>query len=334
MADKHCDGQAISNQEAFVNAGTSKGCDTNLSDYLLSIFDKVIGDVVRVIYDGLVSSNYALLLTLGALFIALRGYKIYSGQTEETMQEVLWAFVKLTMVYVLLFNYSTFHFYFYSFFVHSPHEIWGKALSLSNYHVMNSTNPNDTLDIFMTKGFALAGLASEFGGAAGYLMYAILWIGTLLITAAVFLLLVLSKVMSAVYLLLAPIFLVFWLFTLTEGIFKNWLQGLFTFWFIPVLTYAVMIFIFAVMQYPLVNISNELAVRDEIVVSDIAPVIILGVLAYWVFKRLFTFAGQLGSGVTLEAYKPVRNFVDNNVRPGVQRYWNDKVYDKVKQWRS
>ena len=331
MADQNCDAQAISNKEAFINAGTSKGCDSNLSDYLLSIFDKVVGDVVKVVYEGLVQSNFTLILTLGALYIAFYGYKVFSGRSEDTLQEALWLFVKLTMVYAFLFNYPTFHYYVFSFFTYTPHEVWGKALSLSGYHVMNSTSPNDTLDIFFTKGMALAGLAAEFGGMMGYAMFAVVGFGTLLISGMVLLLLIVAKVMTAIYLLLAPIFLLLWLFSVTKGSFQNWLQGLFTFWFITIMTYALMVFMFAVLQYPLVDLSQELKVRDEIVASDLFAIILLGLVTYWIFKRLFTFAAQLGGGVALEAYKPIRTMIENNVRPGAQRLLNEQVYDRMKR---
>lgn len=327
----NCDGQAISNREAFINAGTSKGCDSNMADYIFSIFDKVIGDVVKMVYEGLVGSNYELLLMLGALYLAFYGYRIFSGQSDDTLQEVFWLLIKLTFVYALLFNYSTFHFYVFSFFTNTPHEIWGKTLELSGYQVMNTSNPNKTLTIFFEKGVALAGLAGEIGGVVGYAMNIVVFVGTLLICAAVFLMLLFSKIMTATYLLLAPIFLMMWLFKLTQGAFQNWLQGLFTFWFIPVLTYAVMVFMFGIMQYPLVEISNDLQKRDQVYLSDYYVVLLLGAITYGIFRRLFTLAAQLGGGVALESYKPIQQFVGNNIRPGVQRFMNEKVYGGAKK---
>lgn len=317
-----------SNKELFLDAGTDQGCETNIIDYLLSVVDKVSSDIVQVVYTNLVFNNVDVIVLFTSVAVAVYGWRIMTGRSEDDLTGGMMQFGKIALVLTLLFNYQAFYQWFYEFFTHTPNELMAKGMKNSGYSVLNTQNPNSTIGVFIDKGWALSGMAWELGGL-GYVYSVIVFLGTLIVTGLGVGLICLAKVFTALLLMLAPVFLTMWLFSSTRGIFQGWLQNLFTMFLLTILVYGLMLLVFAIMQYPYVDMSYVLQENERNVnLGDFTALFILGGISYYLFKQVMGMAASMASGFVMQQLAPVRNLANSTMGSAAKQWSSKKLIER------
>jgi type IV secretion system protein VirB6 len=135
-------------------------------------------------------------------------------------------------------------------------------------------------------------------------------IGTVLMTGVALFLLVLSKMGLAILLSIAPVFIALALWRGTQGLFQGWVNYLVNYAMIPVITYALLGLILALMKDPIQQIKQS---GESIDFITIIPYLLMGAIAILLFSQVLRISAALGGGVALSTIGGFTRFVTRPV---------------------
>jgi type IV secretion system protein VirB6 len=196
-------------------------------------------------------------------------------------------------------NWDLYNLFVYNIFTNEPGNI-AKVLVSSAGH-SSAEGLSEALDSIYK---AVIGSAMEFFGQAGFsgsgiafLCYGILVyvIGSLMCVFAL-VLFIYSKMMMAVSLALGPVFILFFLWDSTRGMFSAWLQKLVTLALIPVVTSAILMLMLSVINVTLPSVNQPIR---NLQFCGIAPFLGLSLATTLILSQVFQICSALGGGITL-----------------------------------
>lgn len=243
----------------------------------------------------------------GAILVILYiGFTFLFGGSA-TFKDLMAQLAKIVFVLAVVSFASTYNTIFYTLSNILPNEIAGQLVangaSADAANAASTGGVNRSLNNYMDDGFALS---SQIEKDAGFikgitvrLFQGITIIVTVLFAVAALLLLTLSKLASGVLLTVGPFFIIGLMFEKTKGYFEAWFKALMSFSLIPVILYALLAIILAIVKnYSDAAAAEDLA-RNGAFASFIAPVIVISLIGVALITQVQSIAAQLAGGIAL-----------------------------------
>lgn len=214
------------------------------SNFLLQLAGKIDGLTSNFIFDGYQALASFLRAPLGSmviLYIILMGYAIVRGLIDKPQQELFRFAIKTGLIYMLAMNWSLFAVYIRDLFISGSESVAshlmqavhkGGSSSSINQSLQNVLNDILKLGISLFEAGSLRKLTPYFAGMMVFLS------GSITIGLA-FIEIVIAKLMLAITLCTAPLFIIFTLFEQTKSLFERWLGILTGFSFVLIFVSSV-----------------------------------------------------------------------------------------------
>jgi type IV secretion system protein VirB6 len=187
------------------------------------------------IFDGYRAMSMALkapVATMCVLYIVLTGFGMTRGLIKKPMDEFVKVVIRIGIVYMLAFNWGTFSEYFVGLFVRGAGELGAvmmKATPFTIPELSRGVGLNGSLQSALIE-VVRVGLwtweKSSFRHMGPALTGLMIWISGLAVVGLAFFEIVVAKLMIAVCMTTAPLFLSFTLFDKTRTYFDRWLDKL------------------------------------------------------------------------------------------------------------
>lgn len=295
------------------------------SDILNQVDQVTLGFTAKA-YQGIVSAHITELRMMLVIYFALFGIAVLQSTLSLTMREITKHVLKALIIFQLATNWGSFTTFVYNVFTSGPDQLTAA--------LVGGSSPTQQLeDVFTTGVEAARDIYTKAGitDIAQMLLALLVLIGTILMVGVALFLIVLSKMGLAVLLSIAPIFIALALWKGTQGLFQGWINYLVNYAMIPVITYALMGLILAVMQDPLATIKQA---GENLTLAAIVPYLLMGIISVLLFFQVPRIAASLGGGITLSAMEGLsRHFTrpismatrwENNVQSAVGSLHNNR----------
>jgi len=263
---------------------------------ILTDIDTVAAVTVTSIYAGfnvLVLPFITKLLIISMVFF---GISVMMGWIEYPMKQFAKMAIKIVMVLALVSNWVYFDLFLYGIFTNSPDAIGSILLSAISSASATPTPSSATglksaIGILYEQGM----LRADYGYASGgiimpFVLGIIIQLSVLFLCGFAIALLGLSKIGMACVLSLGPIFIIFLLFDATRQMFSSWLQQVFNFGFVSILTYVILIFFIGIFGNAISNINTT------VVLGDLGSLLLISFIGSYVFSQIPGIASGLAGG--------------------------------------
>lgn len=200
---------------------------TLISDLLTQV-DTLLIDYVQHGYEALADYLAAPLGAAIVLFFVCYGVSISQGWIKGSVAGLTYSFFKIGVIYFLAMNWGDFSFYVYDLFYKGASEIGAVLLKASPIHfsVSEELDINSALQTVLDEIWKIAQWIFNKGG----LNNPGSWIGGILVgLIGIFLIglalleIIIAKCMLSILFVIAPLFIAFTLFEVTETFFDRWI---------------------------------------------------------------------------------------------------------------
>jgi type IV secretion system protein VirB6 len=276
----------------------------NYVDEVLASIDGVSAGLVSAIYGGFSAEFGVIIPTILTILGMIFGISIMTGFVDYPIKEFIKRLFAVTAVFTLIFNWEWFNLLFYGMFTNAPDAIGGIILDAAGFDTPGGMGTK--LGELFEMGIIASGAGfSSDGWVMPIVLGVAIFLSTLLVCGFAIALLCLAKVGTAVVLSLGPLFIFFTLFSSTRRMFSSWLQQLFNYGFISVLTFIIMAFLMQLIEQGILAIPSE-----EPTVAHITPLVLVSFIGCFVFWQVPQTAAGLASGAqltTLGAFSSAAN---------------------------
>ena len=281
--------------------------NTFITDVLQTV-DQVIGTFVQTGFTNLVDNNHDLITLLMTFYIIGLGYRFMTHSLGMDLNTIAKHLTILISVYALLTQWSLFYLFFYNIFTNEPGVIIQTMVSSDPNLNLPASNVNEALNAVFNQGMQAAvtlfhqgGFTSSDGLRAflfGFLVAAMTCVGCLIALA----LLIYAKMAMAVMLLVAPFFITFLLWSSTRELFNKWLQALFNYAFIPIMTCGILMLTLSVANVTLPGLEAT-ANSSTPTFTGLIPYLCICLVSALLFKQVIPIAAALSGGLALEGLR-------------------------------
>jgi len=272
--------------------------NTFFSDTLNTV-DAVIANFVNNAYQNFIQANASIITLLLTVYVIFIGYRFLNHDHHFNMNQIMRHMIIMLIVYGMVMNWELYNIFVYNIFTNEPGNI-AKVLVNSAGH-QSSEGLSQALDsVYKAVMDAVGGFfgqASFSGTGIAFFFYGILVyvIGSLMCIFAL-VLFIYSKMMMAVSLALGPIFILFYLWDTTKGMFSAWLQKLFTLALIPIVTSAILMLMLSVINVTLPSMNQP---AESMQFYGIAPFLGLSLATTLILSQVLQICSALGGGITI-----------------------------------
>lgn len=286
----------------------------NIAKDLLTITDQVIGHFVQTGYQQLISNNQTTLTLLMTFYIMLLGYKFATRTLEMDITVVAKHLLLLLVVYALLMRWDLFWLFFYNTFTNEPSYI-AKTM-VNTQGSMKGSSVADALNTVLMQGMQATQTILKQANWRNPLLFAYafaVFLATCASCIYALFLLIYAKMALAIMLFLAPIFLCFLLWPSTRRLFENWLQALFNFSLIPIVTCGILMLILTILQITLPGLLND-ANNGMPHFTGLIAYILCATLGGLLLTQVKATCAGLSSGLSLEGLGNAISVAGNALR--------------------
>lgn len=270
------------------------------SDILTKVDQVTLGYTAKA-YQAIVSAHMTELRLMLVIYIAFFGLAVLQGMISMSLRDASRHILKALIIFQLATNWGSFTTFFYDVFTSGPEKL--------TTALVGGTKPTDQLeDVFITGVEAARNINRKAGtfDVAQIVLAVLVLIGTVLMTGMALFLLILSKMGLAILLSIAPVFLAMALWKSTQGLFQGWINYLVNYAMIPVITFAMLGLILAIMKDPINTIKQS---GENLTMVTIIPYLLMGAISILLFSQVLRIASSLGGGIALSSMGALSRYV-------------------------
>ena len=268
----------------------------------LNTVDAVIGNYVSIAYTNFVQANSGVITLLFTVYIIFLGYRFLNHDQQTSLSYMTRHLIVMLSVYGMLMSWHLYNIFVYNIFTNEPGNIaqvmvdsaqglhHGQTIAQVLDQIYESVI-NATVGFFGQISFSSSGIAFLFYGILVFV------IGSLMCVFAL-LLFIYAKMMMAVSLALGPLFITFFLWEPTKGMFSAWLRKLITIALIPVITSGILALMLSVINVTLPGMNQP---TESMQFYGIVPFLGLSVATTLILSQVFRIASSLAGGITLSS---------------------------------
>ena len=306
---------------------------------ILNNVDNITQNFVFNSYQGFGAFADTIWTLMAITYIAFTGYKVVlSGNFD--IPTLFGDFAKVLLILVAVTQWDFFGQAFYDVVIGVPNDMGGNLinsnglLNVTAFGLNYEITGDDALGVFWTQGqevvtklFALAGKGFLFDFAIAFLAV-VVWIAIAALTIAALLLLILAKFAVAIFMAVAPLFILFAMFQTTRPFFEGWLRMTVNYALIPLFVYAVLALILSMLFKPLSDLATN--INDQTPLFPlVSPVILMAIVGTVILTQVLQMAAGVAGGFALatnslisRVASPVTNFARNSYSRAVGRNSN------------
>lgn len=314
---------------------------SNLFQKVFELIDTTLGTYIFDTAGNIISFVTPIFNSLMIIWIAIWGYMMIMGQTNEPLKEGLFRILRLTFIMALGLTLGTYVGLVVHFFAHGPEQI-AAAVTGSPPGSMATT-----LDNLYTKVFQITDSCFEKANlwdmniGMFVIGFAFLIIGTALLLSVAFFI-ISAKIMTAVLLGVGPIFIVLLLFKGTQRFFESWLSMVCNYGMILILTSGLGLIaldlansFLSKLGFPDGATAAEANVYADSIahLSNISMLIIVFGLTVLLMLQVPSIAAALGGGIAL-ATQGIVSSTMNVMRPASIRHNAQQVQRELRSVRN
>lgn len=261
---------------------------------ILSKIDEASAGIVSSAFTALGGMFYPLAQSFMAIAIIFFGIGMWFGIVNHPVAD----FAKKSFLWIACITVMKQWLYFdvliYTLFTDAPDEI-GIAILGSITPGLTSDTVTGALSAVLEKGIIAAGAAfSSDGFILPFVIGTFIFIGAIAVVGYGLALIILAKVAMACVLSLGPLFILFLMFEPTRQMFSSWLQQLFNFGFMAVLTYLVLTFFLK-----LIDLSLSYIPVDDPQIEHTVPIVLIGFAGSFVLAQIPSISSALAGGAQI-----------------------------------
>lgn len=269
-------------------------------EVLINNVDALVLAFVQGAFGSLIPAIEILWRLMFIVFIALYGYKvIISGKFSGS--DLIVSCLKIIVLLALATEWDMFFLFIYAMVTDMPSDLAGAIMQGVTPAVTDQASANSALSQYYDRSLEVASkLLQEAGWSDfGIYFYAFLvWFGALAFTGYAAMLIILSKLAVALLLSIAPIFILFLIFSSTKNLFEGWLRTLLNFALIPVFVYGLLALLLSIAQAPL-NYMEANTGPDDALLTAIGPFIFTAIIAVLLLAQIMNIAASVTGGLSL-----------------------------------
>lgn len=262
----------------------------------LKAADEVVGTFVQTSFTNLVTNNIEIFTSLLVIFVVITGLRgVYHGYA---MSDIYMPIIKMVLVYTFATKWQYFHDYIYTFLTCIPNAViaaFGDSGADGTYG----------LNIVFVKGFKIVtDLFSQatFGTIYFYLLGVVVLIVNLGVMIAGLGGILVAKLLLAIYLFMAPIFIMLFLFDATRPMVESWVQQLITVTLWPILICAILLMSLQISEKIMLN-DIAFSSENQGAVNLVFQFISFQALTAFLLSQVPSKAAALAGGVMLSGYR-------------------------------
>ncbi len=270
------------------------------SDILTQVDQVTLGYTAKA-YQAIVSSHMTELRLMLVIYIAFFGIAVLQGMLSMSLRDASKHILKALIIFQLATNWGSFTTFFYNVFTSGPEKI--------TTALIGGTKPTEQLEeVFVTGVEAARNINRKAGtfDVAQIVLAVLVLLGTVFMTGIALFLLILSKMGLAILLSIAPVFLAMALWKSTQGLFQGWINYLVNYAMIPVITFAMLGLILAIMKDPVNTIKQS---GENLTMVTIIPYLLMGAISILLFSQVLRIASALGGGIALSTLGALSRYV-------------------------
>ena len=280
-----------------------------ITDTLMAV-DYVISHFVKTTYQQLAENYSHTLILLSTLYILLLGYRFAWHTLSSDMLTISRHLLVLSIVCGLTMHWSLYHLFIYNIFTNEPNHI-AQIITRTSGQLVPGENITQALNQVYSTGMEAGRKLFNSGFRVFFCGICIIFF-TFLCCLVALGLLIYAKLAMAIGLALGPLFLPFMLWESTRGWFVSWLQKLFNFSLIPIITASILMLMLSLINLVLPEL-NQQAIRGE---PDFFTVGLFGSLSLvtaFLLKQSLSIASSLSGGLTLSALSQIGGMVKSTL---------------------
>lgn len=263
---------------------------------LFKLVDQYSSEFVAGTYHHLVTSYAGILYLFSSVYIGFVFIEIQRGAREGA--DFPFIIVKMVAILTVALNYDYFCLFVYNVFTNGPLYLC-KAITLNSGTHLEPLGISDALDNFLRGGLTEANKLFSMGSWTNitYTLFGcFLFLASIIAVAIATGLIFLAKIASTVILALSPLFIFFALFDSTKGWFDAYLQHLFTYALIPIVTCAVLMIVLSVSSTTIQYMNSDTPSFKLLI-----PFFIACLAQIWLFLQIPQKCASLASGFSLKS---------------------------------
>lgn len=285
--------------------GTLLLVDTILNEFVLGVF-------LNLSPEGGGGALEAVWRIAFILFIAVYGWKtLVSG--EFSSNDLFAHTFRILVILVLATQWPAFQLVVFDVIANTPDEISSvliNAIPAADSPVDGenaATSSTQALQQFYDTVWIQAnGIMQRGSGWVSGITFSIYGLivgafGTVLAGVALFLI-VLARIALAIFLALAPIFIIMAMFQSTRSFFEGWMRMTINYALVPVFTFAVLALCLRLLRGPLEDLGNA-AIQGENAVNYIAPFVLIAFIGTTLLVQVSQMASGVAGGFALATSK-------------------------------
>jgi type IV secretion system protein VirB6 len=262
---------------------------------LFHLVDQYSAEFVASTYHHLATNYASLFYLFSAIYLGLIFIEIQRGVRPGA--DFPFVIVKMVAILTVALHYDYFCLFVYNVFTNAPLSVC-KTITLSNGTHLGSLAMSDALDQFL-KGSLLEVSKLFSMGSWTNITYTLfgcfLFLASIVAVAIATGLIFLAKIASTVILALSPLFIFFALFDSTKGWFNAYLEHLFTYALIPIVTCAVLMVVLSVSTTTIQYMGSDTPSFKLLI-----PFFIACLVQIWLFLQIPQKCASLASGFNLK----------------------------------
>jgi len=275
---------------------------------ILDQTDKVIKSFVFDGYYSLVTYLMPVAITLTALMVVGFGFAIMRGMIQTPISHVMNIALKYAVVFCLATKWSFFSEMIYVIFTDGPNELTGAIMNKASFKwtLFKSHNVNGALQEGLNQGMEKTAEIYRMGSwknFSPYIVGTLSLISVILICGSSMGMLVLAKAGLGVCLVLAPIFLLCFMFESTKSITEKWMQHMIGFALMPVGIHCVLMLILTLMDNTLVQLSSG----GQVTIATGGAYVLLSIISIPLLLQVKSLIASIASGFSLSTLGAVGN---------------------------
>lgn len=284
---------------------------SNDPSMLTNILKQTDNVVHHFVFNGYHSLAVKLLPTIEILTVLIVigfGFAILRGMIQVPVQQLINISVKYGVIVYLATEWGFFSKTIYELFTNGPNELTRAIIENTSFKwsLFEAKSVNSALQEGLNQGMSKATEIIQMGSwhnLSPVIVGFLAGLAIMLISGFSVGLLVLAKAGLGICLVLAPLFLICFLFESTKNITEKWMQHVIGFALMPIGIHCVLFLVISLMDSTL----SELKINQEITFATAGAYILLCIISLPLLKQVNSLMASIASGFSFQSLGAIGN---------------------------
>jgi len=272
-------------------AGNIAELSANLAQRINEIVDEDSVNFINLTFNNIWAELEPLMLLLLTAYIIIMGFGVMRGLVAVPLNAFLESAIKFGIIFAFVSSWPLFSTYIVDVITNTPDALAGVISGTG------TTGDSATSQVGLIYNRSIASvtyIAEQRGWVLPYILAAVIFIPATIMMVFSLFLIVLSKIAIAVLVGVAPLFILFLMFSMTRQMFEAWLRQVINYIFVIVFTVAILGLTNSMTDRVVSNIPVE-----NIVFGDVIPTCVVFLLVFLLLTQVMNIASSLAGVLSL-----------------------------------